>query len=178
MTPSPSSTEPAGSPMVAAGVMSSSATRANSKSAAEASEAADSGIQLVRDLAQHGRNLPAVRGLRVATALQVAADAVEQLHQVFNDDRHVVGRLAAHLGEAGRGVENSCRQRLRTALAVSDSELQSGAGPHGRGSGWQGRGVQEDFLAVIGTDEAEALLFVVELNLAGRHGVPLSRAQS
>jgi hypothetical protein len=29
--------------------------------------------------------------------------------------------------------------------------------------------VQEDFLAVIGADEAEALLLVVELDLAGGH---------
>src|SRR5690554_136807 len=167
--------------MVAAGVMSSSAARASSKSAADATEpgsASDSGIQFFRDLAQLGRDLAAVARLGVTPALQVAADAVEQLHPVFNDDRHVVSRLATHLGEARRCIEDARRQCLGTALAVSNSEFEPSAGPDRGGSGWQGRGVQEDLLAVIRTDEAEALLFVVELNLAGRHGVPLSRAQS
>jgi hypothetical protein len=30
--------------------------------------------------------------------------------------------------------------------------------------------MKEDFLAIIRTDEAEALIFVVELDLAGGHG--------
>src|SRR5690554_8218813 len=95
--------------MVAAGVMSRSAARPNSKSAADATEpgsASDSGIQFFRDLAQHGRDLAAVARLWVTPALQVAADSVEQLHQIFDDDRHVVSRLATHLGEAWRCIED------------------------------------------------------------------------
>src|SRR4051812_10820212 len=52
------------------------------------SSSPSSGIQVVRDLAQHGRDLRAVRLVGVLPAAQVGADAVEQLHEVFDDDRH------------------------------------------------------------------------------------------
>jgi hypothetical protein len=52
---------------------------------------------------------------------------------------------------------------------LGDAELEAGSRLDD-GAGGQRRGVQEDLLAVIGADEAEALLLVVELDLAGWHG--------
>src|SRR4051794_14789362 len=64
------------------------------------SSSPSSSIQVVRDLAQHGRDLRAVRLVGVLPAAQVGADAVEQLHEVFDDDRHVVRGFALQLHEA------------------------------------------------------------------------------
>src|SRR5690606_36517993 len=87
----------------------------------------------------------------------------------FDDDRHVVGRLAVGLGQARRRVEEAHRQRLRTAAPVGDAELDPRALAGRGGAVGQGGGVQEDVLAVIGRDEAEPLLVVVEPDLAGGH---------
>src|SRR5665647_220833 len=166
-TCSPSTMWPTGSPIVSAGVISRSAARATSTAASSISSAGSS-IELLGNLAQHGCDLVAVRAFRVPAAPQVGADAVEQPHQVLDDDRHVVGRLAAELGQAGRRLEHTHGQRLGTALAVGDAEFELRARLD-RHAGGQGRSVQEDLLAVIGTDEAKTLLLVVELDLAGRH---------
>jgi hypothetical protein len=63
---------------------------------------------------------------------------------------------------------------LRAALALGDAELEPGARTYGRAGGKSGC-VEEDLLAVIGADEAESLLLVVELDLAGGHRVNLAR---
>src|SRR5690606_15344104 len=60
------------------------------------------------------------------------------------------------------------RERLRPALAVRDAELELHAALDGDARGNR-RGMEEDLLAVIGADEAEALLVVIELDLAGGH---------
>src|SRR5690606_20484965 len=83
-------------------VASSSATAPDSPSRSRRNSAVGSmgsGVEFIRYLAQHRGDLLAVRAARVAAATQVAADAVEQLHEVFDDDRHVVGGLAGALGE-------------------------------------------------------------------------------
>ena len=79
------------------------------------------------------------------------------------------------LAEAGRAVEHAHRERLGALLAVGDAELEAAARLDDRARGQRG-GVQEHLLAVVGGDEAEALLLVVELDLAGRHARPLSSA--
>jgi hypothetical protein len=81
--------------------------------------------------------------------------------------------FAVALGEAHGSVEHPHRERLQAALAVGDAELEARAGLHDRSRG-EGRGVQEDVLAVIGGDEAETLLVVVEPDLAGGHAKPRS----
>src|SRR5918994_6647737 len=101
-TPSASTEASFASPIVVAGVISRSAARARSRAAASS---IGSGIELVGDLAQHSGDLLGMRTARVATAAQVTADVVQQLHEVFDDDRHVVGRLASSLGKARRGFE-------------------------------------------------------------------------
>src|SRR6185312_9346145 len=179
-TPSPSSTDPAFAPTASAVVISSRAARARSKSASVAPVAVSAfatlGIQLICDLAEHRGNSSAVVALGVASALEVRADAVEKLHEVFDDHGHVIRWPAVQLGEARRSLEKSHRKRLRTTLAIGDAELELGAGLHRSDPGWQRRGVQEDLLAIIRTDEAEALLVVVKFDLAGGHGTFLSVA--
>src|ERR1700704_531214 len=119
-------------PTVAAGVTSSRAALARSTASRSAASAAipasgeigasSSGIQVVRNTAEHSRDLGAVRLIGVLASLEVRSDAVEELHEVLDDDRHVVGRLATHLHEAGWRIQYAHRQRLRTALAVGDAE--------------------------------------------------------
>ena len=59
---------------------------------------------------------------------------------------------------------------LCAAFAVRDSELEFRARFHGCTGGKCGC-VQKDLLAVIRRDETEALVIVVKLHLACRHGV-------
>src|SRR6187431_2744960 len=125
-----------------------------------------SGVEVIRDLAQDRSDLLRVCAARVPPAAEVAADVVEELHEVFEDDRHVVGGLASTLGETDGSLEDADGEGLKAALAVGDAELEPGALFGCRSSGGQGRGVQEDVLAVITRDEAEALLLVVEPDLA------------
>src|SRR5680860_1077111 len=181
---------PSSEPMESADVISSSAVRAKSTAASRTSSAtgavwsstvwisgpvsadsvmsSGSGIQFFCNFPQHGCNLATVRALGIAAAAQVGANAIEELHEVFDDDRHVVGRLAVELGHARRGLDDSHGERLRAALAIGNTELQLGTGLD-RGSRGQRRSVEKDLVAVIGCDEAEAFFLVVELDLAGGH---------
>jgi hypothetical protein len=65
-------------------------------------------------------------------------------------------------------------QRLLAALALGDAELHPLAGLERGEAGRERRGVDEDVAAVVLREEAEALLGVVPLDLAGRHGRPRS----
>src|SRR6478609_6518251 len=126
----PSTMWPSGSPMVSSGVISASALSASGAAARSTSSAStstpasasasapstststppsgtsmsrsspSSGIQVVRDLPQHRRDLRAVRLVGGLAAAQVSADAVEELDEVGDDDRHVGSRFALQLREA------------------------------------------------------------------------------
>ena len=52
---------------------------------------------------------------------QVAADAVEQLHDVFDDDGHVVGLGTVALAHRDGRVEHPHRQGLQPAATVGDA---------------------------------------------------------
>src|SRR4051812_1836594 len=102
LTPSSSVDSEMRAPTASAGVISwspASAISANVVSLRSVTSTA-SGIQIVGDLAQNRGDLAAVGLVGVATATKPGADAVEQLHQVLDDDRHVVGRATGQLAEA------------------------------------------------------------------------------
>src|SRR3954471_15367184 len=164
LTPSSPSCSETSAPTSASAVISSRAARATSTVVLTASR-----IQVVGDLAQNGGDLRAVRLVWIAAAAQSGADAVEQLDQVFDHDRHVVGRAPRELAQTRGGIEHPHRERLGALLAVGDAELEAAARAHD-GARRKRRSVQEDLLAVVGRDEAEAFVFVVELDLAGGHG--------
>src|SRR5690606_42103050 len=88
--------------------------------------------------------------------------------EVLDDHGHVVRVLAlrAH-GAAGR-VEHAHGERRGAASAVGHTELHPSAALDGR-AGRKRTRVQEDVLSIVGRDEAEALLVVVEPDLAGGH---------
>src|SRR5690554_4334717 len=78
-------------------VAGSAAVLAASVSAAEPAAADESDIQFVRYLAQHRGDLAAVAGFWVTATAQVPANSIHELHQVFDNDRHVIRWLTAHL---------------------------------------------------------------------------------
>ena len=80
----------------------------------------------------------------------------------------VVRRPPVALAERRRRVEHAYTERLSTLLAVGDAELEPAARLD-RGPGRKRRRVQEHLGAIVGRDEPEALVFVVELDLAGGH---------
>src|SRR5690606_23462996 len=128
---------------------------------------AESGIEVISDLTKDRGDLLAVRATGVAPVTQVAADGVEELHEILDDDGHVIGLHAVALREAHGRVEHPHGERLKTLATVGDAELEAGARLERLGAGRKRRGVQEDVLAVICRDEAEPLLVVVEPDLAG-----------
>ncbi|OEI67496.1 hypothetical protein Cus16_2937 [Curtobacterium sp. ER1/6] len=107
--------------------------------------------------------------LRVVTAAEVPADPVELLHEVLDDHRHVVRRAPGALRQRRLGLEQPHGERLRALLALHDAVLQARAGLDRGGSVRQRGRVQEHGFAVVAGDEPEALLLVVELDLAGGH---------
>ena len=105
------------------------------------------------------------------TALEVRADSVEQLDEVFNDDRHVVCGLTRKLCNR-RNINDAHRHCLGSALAVGNAELYAAALTN-LGALGQSGDVQEYFLTLVRGDEAESLVFIVKLDLAGWHcGAP------
>ena len=78
--------------------------------------------------------------------------------------------LARLGGASSTRTESACS----ALLAVGDAELEARAGLRTTAPAGRADGVQEDVLAVIGGDEAEPLLLVVELDLAGGHRKPRS----
>ena len=85
-------------------------------------------------------------------------------------------RLAA---VAAAALAAACASSPQKPQSMLDPEANFGAyrtfALPEAGAGGEGGGVEEDLLAVIGADEAEPLLLVVELDLAGGHRVNLAR---
>jgi hypothetical protein len=104
----------------------------------------------------------------VPTTAQVTSGAIQELEQIFDNHGHVIGTLAPNTG--GGLLKNAHAQCLGATLALGNTELNLGAGSN-HSAFWKSGRVQENFLAVIGVDEAEAFVCVVELDLAGGHGV-------
>src|SRR6195952_2597740 len=90
LTPSSFVSSETNGPMLASGVISSSPARARSTMGEASSGSTSSGVQVVGDLAEHRGDLRPVGLVGVAAATQRRTDAVEQLHEVFDHDRHVV----------------------------------------------------------------------------------------
>src|SRR5690606_25030587 len=105
----------------------------------------------------------------IAPTAQVTADPIEELHQILDDDGHVISGLTLRLCQRDWSLENPDRKRLQTAFTVGDAELYAGTCLHCGVCG-QGGCVQKDILTVIAGDEAESLFVVVEPDLAGGHG--------
>src|SRR3954467_7061772 len=101
LTPSSLSCSETSAPTSASAVISSRAARATSTVVLTVSR-----IQVVGGLAQNACDLRPLRLVRVAAAAQSGTDAVEQLDQVFDHDRHVVGGSPRQLAEARRRVKN------------------------------------------------------------------------
>ncbi|CAM5448906.1 hypothetical protein SALBM135S_06759 [Streptomyces alboniger] len=120
-------------------------------------------------LLMNGRPLAAGRLVGVAALLQHRRDVLQECRQVL-DDRGQFVRLAALRGGHGRRrVENRHGQGLVSALTGDDSELHALSRLECVDAGGQYGGVHEDIAAVVAGEEAEALLAVEPLDLAGRH---------
>ena len=141
--------------------------------------------RLRRDVPRHGRqqlrDLPGLLRLRVLAAPVDVRDPVEQLHQVLDDRDHLVRLLVRVLGgSGGRGrLEQAHLKRLSALTALGDAELDPLPLGDGLRPGGQRRGVHEYLGApVITGEEAETLLGVIPLDLAGRHEQDLTSLES
>src|SRR6478672_11672178 len=174
------------SPTLPGSARPSRAARARStaaRSVASTFGSATSGLQLVREAAQRATHARGLLAVREVAAAQVLGGVVEQLDDVLDDDDHLVGRLALGrtLGrnDGGSRVEDPHGERLGAATTLDDPELDPRAGlQRGRALG-QRAGVQEHVGApVVVGEEAEALLRVVEPDLAGGHGYSLRHGRA
>src|SRR6188472_3785115 len=166
------------SPTLPGSASPSRAARARSTAARSVGSTLSSGtsrLQLVREASQRATHCRRLLAVREVTASQVLGGVVEQLDDVLDDDDHLVGRLALGGplgGDDRRGrVEDANGERLGAAATLDDAELDPRTRlQRGRTLG-QRAGVQEHVGApVIVGEEAEALLRVVEPDLAGGHG--------
>jgi MFS family permease len=124
------------------------------------------GVKQVRDLLGFLR-------IRVLAPPIVIRDAVEQLHEVLDDRDHLVRLLPRVLRDGRRHVRRRLKQPhlqcLCSLAPFRDTELDplpltQGGRPFG-----QRGGVHKHLASVITGEEAEALLGVIPLDLAGRH---------
>ena len=141
-----------------------------------------SGVELVGEGAQHLRRAACGRALGVPAAPVGLLDALEHLDEVLDDRHHRLRLLALGVAlvarDRGGGVDDAHLQRLVAAATLGDAELDLRAGlERGRALG-QRVGVDVDVRAVLLRQEAEALLRVVPLHLATRHGPPHSAQHS
>jgi signal transduction histidine kinase len=87
------------------------------------------GLDVLRHLAQEGRDLLGLLGVRVLAAPVDVREPIEELDQVFHDGDQLVGLLAVALGDVGRDAwrcfQESHLQRLGSLPALDDAELDS-----------------------------------------------------
>src|SRR5262245_7430991 len=126
-----------------------------------------SGLKVVGDGAQDGRDLRRIG--RIFAAAQRVGQPIEQLDEVLNDGHHLIGLLPLRLRDRRWRFEHTYRERLVTATTLGHAELNALPGPQYRHPLGQRGGVYEDVGAVVARDEAEALLAVEPLDLAGGH---------
>ena len=105
--------------------------------------------------------------VRVVAALEARPDAVEKADEVFDDDRHVISRLAVEFDDSG-GLKNANAHCLWATLAISNRKLDACARANRDAVGQSGC-VKKHFVAFIGCNEAEAFVVIVKLDLAGGH---------
>src|SRR5690606_33831276 len=102
---------------------------------------------------------------------------VEELHDVLDDDDHLVGRLAvaglAAGGDARGRVDEVDGHRLGATAPLDDGELDALAVLESRHTLRQRARGHKDVAALVAADEAEPLVGVEELDLAGGHVGPL-----
>jgi MFS family permease len=134
------------------------------------------------DRRQQLRDLPGLLRLRVLAPPVDVRDPVEQLHQVLDDRDHLVRLLVRVLGDGGDGrrrLEQPHLERLGALAALGDAELDPLALCHGLRPCGQGGGMHEYLgTPVIAGEEAETLLGVIPLDLAGRHEQDLTSLES
>jgi MFS family permease len=142
--------------------------------------------RLGRDVLGDGRqqvgDLPGFLRLRVLAAPVDIRDPVEQLHQVLDDRDHLVRLLVRVLGDGGDGrrrLEEPHLERLGALAALRDAELDPLPLRHGLRPRGQ-RGGMHEYLGtpVIAGEEAETLLGVIPLDLAGRHAQDLTSLET
>jgi hypothetical protein len=131
---------------------------------------------------QQVRDLPGFLRLRVLAAPVDVRDPVEQLHQVLDDRDHLVRLLVLVLGDGGDGrgrLQEAHLERLGALAALGDAELDPLPLCHGLRPGGQ-RGGMHEYLGtpVIAGEEAETLLGVIPLDLAGRHEQDLTSLET
>ena len=131
---------------------------------------------------QQLRDLPGFLRLRVLAAPVDVRDAVEQLHQVLDDRDHLVRLLVRVLGDGGDGrgcLKEPHLQRLGALATLRDAELDPLPLCHGLRPCGQ-RGGMHEYLGtpVIAGEEAETLLGVIPLDLAGRHEQDLTSLET
>src|SRR5699024_10172363 len=88
--------------------------------------------------------------------------------QVLDDRGQLIGFAALGRRDRGGRAEDRHRERLIAPLARHDTELDALARLERLHVLWQRRGMDEDVTAVVAGEEAEALLAVEPLDLAGR----------
>ena len=142
--------------------------------------------RLGRDVPGDGRqqvgDLLGFLRLRVLAATVDVRDPVEQLHQVLDDRDHLVRLLVRVLGDGGDGrrrLEEAHLERLGALAPLRDAELDPLPLCHRLRPCGQGGGMHE-YLGppVIAGEEAETLLGVVPLDLAGRHEQDLTSLET
>ncbi len=136
-----------------------------------------SDVELVGDRPQQPGDLLAGGLVGVASALQHRGDVLQERRQVLDDRRQLVGLLALGRGDRGRRVQQGEGECLVTALPGDHAELDSLPRLQCLDSGGEDRGMHEDVTAVVAGEEAEALLAVEPLDLAGRHVCPRPRTR-
>jgi hypothetical protein len=142
--------------------------------------------RLRRDVLGHGRqqlrDLPGFLRLRVLAAPVDVRDPVEQLHEVLDDRDHLVRLLVRVLGGGGDGrrrLKQPYLERLGALAALRDAELDPLPLRHGlRPCGQRGRVHEYLGPPVVAGEEAETLLGVVPLDLAGRHEQDLTSLET
>jgi hypothetical protein len=142
--------------------------------------------RLGRDVPGDGRqqvgDLLGFLRLRVLAATVDVRDPVEQLHQVLDDRDHLVRLLVRVLGDGGDGrrrLEEAHLERLGALAPLRDAELDPLPLCHRLRPCGQGGGVHEYLgTPVIAGEEAETLLGVVPLDLAGRHEQDLTSLET
>jgi predicted lipid-binding transport protein (Tim44 family) len=140
------------------------------------------GRDVLGDGRQQLRDLPGFLRLRVLAAPVDVRDPVEQLHQVLDDRDHLVRLLVRVLGDGGDGrrrLKEPHLERLGALAALGDAELDPLPLRHGLRPGGQ-RGGMHEYLGtpVIAGEEAETLLGVIPLDLAGRHAQVLTSLET
>jgi MFS family permease len=140
------------------------------------------GRDVLGDGRQQVRDLPGFLRVRVLAAPVDVRDPVEQLHQVLDDRDHLVWLLVRVLGDGGDGrrrLKEPHLERLGALAALRDAEFDPLPLRHGLRPCGQRGGMHENLgTPVIAGEEAETLLGVIPLDLAGRHEQDLTSLET